>query len=192
MTRRCRCASSTRCPRSPRPSRRESRKKPDELVPIIEDLIKLLDEVGEGLRHGRHPDRAESRKVGLGAARRRDRPGELSRRAAPRTTAAPADGGGVSRVAAGAEEADRPRAGPLAAVAALVLDDDEVEGRRDDVGGVDLVEPASPSGTSTSPSVSSSCSSKTWTPQPRSATASGTVRVMSASGETSRIGGVLS
>jgi len=40
-----------------------SRKKPDELVPIIEDLIKLLDEVGEGLRRGRHPDRAESRKV---------------------------------------------------------------------------------------------------------------------------------
>ena len=40
-----------------------SRKKPDELVPIIEDLIKLLDDVGEGLRHGRHPDRAESRKV---------------------------------------------------------------------------------------------------------------------------------
>ena len=41
-----------------------SRKKPDELIPIIEDLIKLLDDIGEGLRHGRHPDRAESRKVG--------------------------------------------------------------------------------------------------------------------------------
>jgi cold shock protein len=40
-----------------------SRKKPDELMPIIEDLIKLLDDVGEGLRRGRHPDRAESRKV---------------------------------------------------------------------------------------------------------------------------------
>jgi cold shock protein len=40
-----------------------SRKKPDELVPIIEDLIKLLDDVSEGLRRGRHPDRAESRKV---------------------------------------------------------------------------------------------------------------------------------
>jgi cold shock protein len=39
------------------------RKKPDDLVPIIEDLIKLLDDVGEGLRRGRHPDRAESRKV---------------------------------------------------------------------------------------------------------------------------------
>ena len=32
-------------------------------MPIIEDLIKLLDDVGEGLRRGRHPDRAESRKV---------------------------------------------------------------------------------------------------------------------------------
>ena len=41
----------------------QKRKKPDEMVPIIEDLIKLLDEVGEGMRRGRHPDRAESRKV---------------------------------------------------------------------------------------------------------------------------------
>jgi CspA family cold shock protein len=42
----------------------QSRKKPDDLVPIIEDLIRLLDDVGEGLRRGRHPDRAEARKVG--------------------------------------------------------------------------------------------------------------------------------
>ena len=41
----------------------QKRKKPDEMVPIIEDLIKLLDDVGEGLRRGRHPDRSESRKV---------------------------------------------------------------------------------------------------------------------------------
>jgi CspA family cold shock protein len=40
-----------------------SKKKPDDLIPIIEDLIKLLDDVSEGLRRGRHPDRAESRKV---------------------------------------------------------------------------------------------------------------------------------
>ena len=39
------------------------RKKPDELVPIIEDLIKLLDDVSDHLHRGRHPDRAESRKV---------------------------------------------------------------------------------------------------------------------------------
>jgi CspA family cold shock protein len=42
-----------------------TRKKPDELVPIIEDLIKLLDDVSNSLRRGRHPDRAESRKVGM-------------------------------------------------------------------------------------------------------------------------------
>jgi CspA family cold shock protein len=41
----------------------QHRKKPDELVPIIEDLIKLLDDVSNSLRRGRHPDRAESRKV---------------------------------------------------------------------------------------------------------------------------------
>ena len=40
-----------------------SRKKPDDLVPIIEDLIKLLDDVSEGLRHGRHPDKQMARKV---------------------------------------------------------------------------------------------------------------------------------
>ena len=32
------------------------RKKPEEMVPIVEDLITLLDGVGEGYRHGRHPD----------------------------------------------------------------------------------------------------------------------------------------
>jgi CspA family cold shock protein len=32
------------------------RKKPEEMVPIVEDLIRLLDDVGEGFRHGRHPD----------------------------------------------------------------------------------------------------------------------------------------
>ena len=41
----------------------QHRKKPDELVPIIEDLIKLLDDVGEGLRRGRYPDRAAASKV---------------------------------------------------------------------------------------------------------------------------------
>ena len=41
-----------------------TRKKPDDLVPIIEDLIKLLDGVSEGLRHGRHPDKQMARKVG--------------------------------------------------------------------------------------------------------------------------------
>jgi len=40
-----------------------SRKKPDEMVPIIEDLIKLLDDVSNSLRRGRYPERAVSRKV---------------------------------------------------------------------------------------------------------------------------------
>ena len=41
-----------------------TRRTPDDLVPIIEDVIQLLDGVSEGLRHGRHPDRQVSRKVG--------------------------------------------------------------------------------------------------------------------------------
>lgn len=32
------------------------RKKPEEMAPIVEDLIRLLDGVGEAYRHGRHPD----------------------------------------------------------------------------------------------------------------------------------------
>ncbi|HWM04660.1 MAG TPA: cold-shock protein [Actinophytocola sp.] len=32
------------------------RKSPDEMAPIVEDLIRLLDGVGETYRHGRHPE----------------------------------------------------------------------------------------------------------------------------------------
>ena len=39
-----------------RNQRHSVRKKPEEMVPIVEDLIRLLDGVGEGYRHGRHPD----------------------------------------------------------------------------------------------------------------------------------------
>ena len=42
---------------------RAARKEPEEMVPIVEDLIKLLDSVGNGLRRGRYPDRSYSRKV---------------------------------------------------------------------------------------------------------------------------------
>ena len=35
---------------------RQSRKPPEEMVVIVEDLIGLLDGLGEGYRHGRHPD----------------------------------------------------------------------------------------------------------------------------------------
>jgi CspA family cold shock protein len=35
---------------------RALRKPPDEMAIIVEDLIKLLDRIGEGYRRGRHPD----------------------------------------------------------------------------------------------------------------------------------------
>ena len=37
------------------------RKSPEEMVPIVEDLIRLLDGVGEAYRHGRHPDSRSAR-----------------------------------------------------------------------------------------------------------------------------------
>ena len=39
-----------------RNQRNAQRKKPEEMVPIVEDLIRLLDDLGEGYRHGRHAD----------------------------------------------------------------------------------------------------------------------------------------
>jgi CspA family cold shock protein len=39
------------------------RKKPEDLVVIIEDVIKLLDGVSNGLRRDRYPDRPTGRKV---------------------------------------------------------------------------------------------------------------------------------
>ncbi|WP_017582755.1 cold-shock protein [Nocardiopsis valliformis] len=39
------------------------RKKPDEMVLITEDLIKLLENVSNGYRRGRHPDKRESSRV---------------------------------------------------------------------------------------------------------------------------------
>ena len=33
------------------------------MVPIVEDLIRLLDGVEEAYRHGRHPDRATAKPV---------------------------------------------------------------------------------------------------------------------------------
>jgi cold shock protein len=37
------------------------RKKPEEMVPIVEDLIRVLDGVGESYRHGRYPDSRQAR-----------------------------------------------------------------------------------------------------------------------------------
>lgn len=42
---------------------KQPRKKPDEMVLIVEDLIKLLDRLGNTLRRGRQPAAAESEKI---------------------------------------------------------------------------------------------------------------------------------
>ncbi len=39
------------------------RKKPEEMVTIVEDLIRLLDGVSEAYRHGRHPDARTAKPV---------------------------------------------------------------------------------------------------------------------------------
>lgn len=39
------------------------RKDPDEMVVIVEDVIKLLDGVSNTLRRGRYPDRQDARKI---------------------------------------------------------------------------------------------------------------------------------
>lgn len=39
-----------------RNQRHAARKKPEEMVPIVEDLIRLLEDLGEGYRQGRHPE----------------------------------------------------------------------------------------------------------------------------------------
>jgi cold shock protein len=39
------------------------RPKPEEMQLVIEDLIKLLDNLGEGYRRGRHPDAKAARQV---------------------------------------------------------------------------------------------------------------------------------
>jgi cold shock protein len=39
------------------------RKKPDEMVVIIEDVIKLLDNISTGLRRDRYPDKATGHKL---------------------------------------------------------------------------------------------------------------------------------
>lgn len=39
------------------------RKDPEALAVIVEDLIRMLDDIGEGYRHGRHPDRPQGKQV---------------------------------------------------------------------------------------------------------------------------------
>jgi cold shock protein len=40
---------------------RAQRKKPEDMVGIVEDLIRLLDDTGEAYRNGRHPDARTAR-----------------------------------------------------------------------------------------------------------------------------------
>jgi CspA family cold shock protein len=40
-----------------------ARKNPDEMVVIVEDLIKLMDGVSNSYRRGKHPDSRESKKI---------------------------------------------------------------------------------------------------------------------------------
>ena len=42
---------------------RNARKPAEEMAPLVEDLIKLLDSTSNALRRGRYPDRAEARKI---------------------------------------------------------------------------------------------------------------------------------
>ncbi|WP_432489488.1 cold-shock protein [Kineococcus sp. SYSU DK018] len=42
---------------------RATRKKPEDMVVIVEDLIKLLDGVSSSLRRGRYPEKAGARKI---------------------------------------------------------------------------------------------------------------------------------
>jgi CspA family cold shock protein len=39
------------------------RRKPEDMAPIVEDLIRVLDEIGEAYRHGRHPDAKAAKPV---------------------------------------------------------------------------------------------------------------------------------
>jgi cold shock protein len=42
---------------------KHSRKKPDEFIPIMEDLVKLLDGLSDVYRRGKHPDAKEAKQV---------------------------------------------------------------------------------------------------------------------------------
>lgn len=42
---------------------RANRKPAEEMAPLVEDLIKLLDSTSNALRRGRYPERAEARKI---------------------------------------------------------------------------------------------------------------------------------
>ncbi len=55
-------ALSVRLLETPRAAKRD-RKSADEMAIIIEDLVKLLDGLGERLKHGQYPERQQARQV---------------------------------------------------------------------------------------------------------------------------------
>jgi cold shock protein len=42
---------------------KHGRKKPDEMIPILEDLMKLLDGISDIYRRGKHPESREAKKI---------------------------------------------------------------------------------------------------------------------------------
>jgi cold shock protein len=42
---------------------KHAHKKPDEMIPILEDLMKLLDGISDVYRRGKHPDSREAKKI---------------------------------------------------------------------------------------------------------------------------------
>jgi CspA family cold shock protein len=42
---------------------KHSRKKPDEMIVIVEDLIKLLDDISNTYRRNKHPDARDAKKI---------------------------------------------------------------------------------------------------------------------------------
>jgi len=56
-------ALSVRVLESPTPLSKMNRKAADDMAVIVEDLVKLLDSIGNGLRRGRYPEGAQGAKV---------------------------------------------------------------------------------------------------------------------------------
>lgn len=58
-------ALSVRLVETPPSLSKQLRKKPDQMAVITEDLIKLLDGIGNGYRHGRHPEPGKAKQIAL-------------------------------------------------------------------------------------------------------------------------------
>ncbi|WP_110588281.1 cold-shock protein [Microbacterium suaedae] len=48
---------------APRKATKTQRKKPDDMAVIVEDLVRLLDDIGADLRRGHYPPNSHARKV---------------------------------------------------------------------------------------------------------------------------------